>query len=176
MASTEILYYAFTFMSACMSDAVKIISGGQTGVDRAALDVGLELGIEINGWCPEGRKAEDGIIPDKYPLRELPGSGYPERTRQNVIDSDGTLIVFFSILSGGTELTRQYCTELNRPHLMIDGDSISFVQAAKQLKLFIYDNRIVSFNVAGPRQSEAPDGYRYTKELLYHFLTQTCNR
>ena len=155
---------------------IKLISGGQTGVDRAALDVGLELGIETGGCCPEGRKAEDGIIPSKYPLRELPGCGYQERTRQNVIDSDGTLIVFFSTLSGGTALTEQYCTELNKPHLLIDGDSISVPQTAEQLKSFINEYRIVSINVAGPRQSEAVDGYRYTQELLFHFFRLLENR
>ena len=73
----------------------KIISGGQTGVDRAALDAALELGIEVGGWCPKGRLAEDGTVPDKYPLKEMDTNAYPARTEQNVIDSDGTLIIFW---------------------------------------------------------------------------------
>ena len=86
---------------------VMIVSGGQTGVDRAALDAALAMGVEAGGWCPEGRTAEDGIIPDRYPVIGLPGAGYPERTRQNVIDSDGTLIIYFGFPAGGTELTNQ---------------------------------------------------------------------
>jgi predicted Rossmann-fold nucleotide-binding protein len=81
---------------------VKIISGGQTGVDRAALDVALKNGIECGGWCPAGRLDEFGKIPDRYPLRELEGGGFTERTLQNVKDSDGTVIIYSGKLSGGT--------------------------------------------------------------------------
>jgi len=86
------------------------------------------------------------------------------------------LIIFFSTLSGGTALTGQYCTELSKPHLLIDGDFVSVPQAAEQLKSFINEYRIVSINVAGPRQSEAADGYGYTKELLFHFFRLLENR
>lgn len=82
---------------------MKIVSGAQTGVDRAALDAALENGVELGVWCPEGRLAEDGIIPEKYPVKELPNSGYSERTKRNVIDSDGTVIIYFAHPSGGTE-------------------------------------------------------------------------
>ena len=80
---------------------MKIISGGQTGVDRAALDVAMEYGIDAGGWCPQGRLAEDGIIPDNYPLTELPGADYCQRTRKNVIDSDGSVIIYFGKPAGG---------------------------------------------------------------------------
>src|SRR5438876_1977372 len=85
----------------------KIISGGQTGVDRAALDVALELGIPCGGWCPQGRRAEDGVIPARYPLRETPWWGYPQRTEWNVRDSDGTLILAEGEPDRGTVLTRE---------------------------------------------------------------------
>jgi hypothetical protein len=83
---------------------VRIVSGGQSGVDRAALDAALALGVNAGGWCPEGRLAEDGVIPDIYPLKELPMAGYRQRTKKNVIDSDGTLIIYFGFPTGGTEL------------------------------------------------------------------------
>src|SRR6266571_9073801 len=80
----------------------KIVSGGQTGVDRAALDVALELGIPCGGWCPRGRRAEDGIIPERYPLIETPTTAYPQRTERNVRDSDGTLVLTVGRADGGT--------------------------------------------------------------------------
>mgnify|MGYP003793290687 CR=1 FL=1 len=83
----------------------KIVSGGQTGVDRAALDVAMQLGIPVGGWCPRGRRAEDGRIPDSYPLREASSVNYAKRTELNVRDSDGTLILSGGPLTGGTALT-----------------------------------------------------------------------
>src|SRR5678815_754424 len=90
---------------------MKIISGGQTGVDRAALDVALSLGLDCGGWCPEGRLAEDGTIPARYPVRELPGGGFVQRTAQNVTDSDGTLIIHHGDLRGGTRETARLCAK-----------------------------------------------------------------
>ena len=88
----------------------KIISGGQTGVDRAVLDASIELGIDHGGWIPKGRLTEDGPFPDKYNLKEMPTSSYPKRTERNVIDSDGTLIISHGNLSGGSLLTRKLAT------------------------------------------------------------------
>src|SRR5215467_14089011 len=96
--------------------AFKIISGGQTGVDRAALDVALKHGIESGGWCPTGRLDEFSKIPDRYPLKELQAGGFTERTLQNVKDSDGTVIIYPSKLGGGTEQTVRFCVEQRRPH------------------------------------------------------------
>ncbi|HSR12366.1 MAG TPA: putative molybdenum carrier protein, partial [Thermodesulfobacteriota bacterium] len=95
----------------------KIISGGQTGVDRAALDVALELGIPAGGWCPKGRRAEDGRIPDYYPLQEASSPEYPVRTQLNVEDSDGTLILYRNSPAGGTALTIRLAKRLKKPHL-----------------------------------------------------------
>jgi len=151
---------------------IKIISGGQTGVDRAALDVGLRLNIEVGGWCPEGRKAEDGTIPKRYPLKELPSGGYQERTHANVLDSDGTLIIFFNLLSGGTRLTRQFCRELQKPHLHIDGCSCTISRAAERLSSFTNDHRIINLNVAGPRASEENLAFSYTYDFLMLFFME----
>src|SRR5438105_15558458 len=90
----------------------KIVSGGQTGVDRAALDVALELGMPCGGWCPRGRRAEDGPITDRYPLSETPWSGYPQRTGWNVRDADGTLILTMGQADRGTALTQQLAARL----------------------------------------------------------------
>jgi predicted Rossmann fold nucleotide-binding protein DprA/Smf involved in DNA uptake len=98
----------------------KIISGGQTGVDRAALDVAMELGIPCGGWCPQGRRAEDGRIPERYPLQEASSKEYPVRTRLNVEDSDGTLVLTASSPTGGTALTLKLARQLHKPFLLID--------------------------------------------------------
>ena len=100
-----------------------ILSGGQTGVDRGALDAALEVGVECGGWCPDGRTAEDGRIPDRYPLVELEGAGYAERTRRNVEDSDGTLILCVGAPVGGTALTLELCGVLSKPVCLIDARS-----------------------------------------------------
>ena len=99
---------------------LKVISGGQTGVDRGALDAALALQVECGGWCPEGRLAEDGTIPKRYPVMELANAGYVERTARNVADSDGTLIISNGVPLGGTRETVDRCIEMRKPHLIID--------------------------------------------------------
>ena len=149
---------------------MKIISGGQTGVDRAALDVALRHGIECGGWCPAGRLDEFGRIPDHYPVRELEQVGFSERTLQNVKDSDGTLIIHCGRLAGGTEFTLQCCTQLNRPHELIDAAVTSTEKAAEGITKFVREHKIDILNVAGPRQSEWRDGYDYAFRALEIFL------
>ena len=156
--------------------AVKIISGGQTGVDRAALDVALEHGIECGGWCPSGRLDEFGKIPDHYPVEELQGSGFTERTLQNVKDSDGTVVIFSRELRGGTEQTVRFCIELKRPHQLIDASKVATKDAAKLIADFIDKNAIDILNVAGPRQSEWPEGYDYAFRVVDIFLRSWSHR
>jgi hypothetical protein len=150
--------------------ALKIISGGQTGVDRAALDVALEHRIECGGWCPAGRLDEFGKIPDPYPVQELRDGGFTERTLQNVKDSDGTIVIYPGELYGGTEQTVRFCVELKRPHQLIDASRVAAQDAAKLIADFVRKNKIGVLNLAGPRQSEWPEGYDYASCTLDSFL------
>jgi hypothetical protein len=149
---------------------MKIISGGQTGVDRGALDAALAAGIECGGTCPAGRKAEDGIIPEIYPLTELASNIYSDRTRQNVIASDATLIIHFGQLEGGTAFTRQCCITEDKPYLVIDASEEEQLALVQQIVDFIRQNNIQVLNVAGPRASKVPVAQEITKRLLITVL------
>jgi hypothetical protein len=129
-----------------------IISGGQTGVDRAALDAAIALGIQHGGWCPRGRLAEDGPIPDRYALRETASSEYRERTEQNVLDSDATLILHRGPLSGGTLLTRQLAVRHRKPCLTID---LTEPDKPATVREWLRTNNVTTLNVAGPRESQS---------------------
>ena len=135
-------------------------------MDRAALDVALKHGIECGGWCPAGRLDEFGRIPDQYPVRELQAGGFAERTLQNVKDSDGTVIIYPGRLSGGTEQTVRFCVELQRPYQLIDASKLSAEDAARLIADFVLKNKIKILNVAGPRESEWPEGYDYAYRAL----------
>ena len=149
---------------------VKIISGGQTGVDRAALDAALKHGIDCGGWCPAGRLDELGRIPERYSLEE--NGNFAERTLHNVKDSDGTVVIYHAELRGGTKFTVQCCIEQKRPHQLIDVAKTSAEDAAKLISDFVCEQKIDILNVAGPRQSEWPEGYDYTFRTLEAFLAQ----
>ena len=148
---------------------MKIISGGQTGVDRGALDAALAAGVDSGGWCPAGRLAEDGRIPDRYPLVELDG-GYAERTTRNVADSDATLIVAFGPVQGGTRTTIDCCIEQQKPHEVIDASRIPADEAASIAQAFIAANATRVLNVAGPRASEVPAAYDYAFAFICRLL------
>ena len=154
-----------------MRRRLEIISGGQTGVDRGALDAALELGARCGGWCPEGRLAEDGRIPDRYPLVVLGGGSYADRTRRNVEDSDGTLILHFGPFSAGTLYTVEVCAELLKPFCAIDGSEVAAAEAATQVREFLDDNDIHRLNVAGPRASHCPAAHGYARDVIRAVLT-----
>ncbi|HEX8523768.1 MAG TPA: putative molybdenum carrier protein [Tepidisphaeraceae bacterium] len=144
---------------------MKIVSGGQTGADRAALDFALEAQILCGGWCAEDRVAEDGVIPGQYPVVPLPGADNAARTRQNVLDSDAT-VIFFAQMQAGTELTRQAAVEARKPLLLIDAAIESIPQACQRLEDFISAPGVRTLNIAGPRASEAPGVYDYVLQTL----------
>ena len=145
----------------------KVISGGQTGVDRAALDAALSLGCEIGGWCPKGRIAEDGVIPDRYPLIETPDVSYEQRTEWNVRDSDGTAILAPEPLRGGTAFTLDMAHAYRRPVFRVvpavEVDARSFIE-------WILRNRVGTLNVAGPRESSGGGVYVQAFALLRALL------
>ena len=132
---------------------VKIISGGQTGVDRGALDAAIALGIPHGGWCPQGRLAEDGRIPDGYELSETDSPEYRVRTEQNVIDSDATLILCRGRPSGGTELTLRLAEQHGRPCLVLDLDQ---PPQPEEVRRWLQDHHVEVLNIAGPRETQSP--------------------
>ena len=131
---------------------LRIVSGGQTGVDRAALDVAAELGLERGGWCPRGRRAEDGVIPARYSLRETPSAAYSQRTRWNVRDAQATLILVRGEPSGGTARTVEFAARLGRPCLVVE---VTAADAVARARAFIAESGAAILNVAGPRESNA---------------------
>ena len=153
-------------------NALRVVSGGQTGVDRAALDAALAAGVPCGGWCPEGRIAEDGPITERYPLTELPGGGYVERTRANVIDSDGTAILHGEPLEGGTLQTRNFCAAHGKPCLVIARETGDEAAAATALAGFVERHGIRTLNVAGPRASKQPLIYDWAYAVISRFLSQ----
>jgi hypothetical protein len=142
---------------------IAIVSGGQTGVDRAALDVALELGIDCGGWCPAGRWAEDGPIDPRYPLQETPSADPAQRTEWNVRDSDGTLLLHAGAITGGTALAREVARRLGKPVYPWPVTSPEDVGAFRRwLQVF----GVRTLNVAGPRESESPGIYHPAARVL----------
>ncbi len=149
----------------------KIVSGGQTGVDRGALDAALACGFPCGGWCPAGRLAEDGPIADRYPLRELPGGGYLDRTIRNLEDSDGTLVLFFGDLEGGTQQTVLHCRKRTRPCKLIDLSRTDVDAVVQEIVEFIAEHGIRVLNVAGPRASKVPTARRLAFDCIARLLS-----
>ena len=143
---------------------LKIVSGGQTGVDRTALDIALALGLPVGGWCPKGRRAEDGVIPDCYPLVETLERNYQVRTRRNIEDSDGTLILKLGALDGGTALTVAYARQIGKPCRVVALET-GIEPAA--FRAWLDEHRIAVLNVAGPRERQRSGGYAAETSLSY---------
>jgi hypothetical protein len=134
---------------------ITIVSGGQTGADRAALDFAIRVGLPYDGWCPRGRLAEDGPLDARYQLRETPTANYAERTACNVRDSDAT--VLFTTrpeLTGGTRLTAEMATDQDKPLLHLCRATAGPLEAAVELRKFLADHRVTRLNIAGPRASQ----------------------
>lgn len=148
----------------------KIVSGGQTGVDRGALDAALETRFPCGGWCPPGRQAEDGAVPVRYPLTELEHGGYSERTLKNVLETDATLILCRGEIEGGTAYTRDCCLEHGKPLLVIDAAQSGSREAAGAISAFIGRENVAVLNVAGPRASKWPEAHAYAYAAVIHVL------
>jgi hypothetical protein len=160
----------------------KIVSGGQTGVDRGALDAALVAGFACGGWCPADRAAEDGEIPDRYPLTPLPvdtagkvaqvrearqlAEQYRGRTLKNIQTSDGTVILFSGSLSGGTLLTQKLCVRENKPFIALDALVTKKLRAAEAITQFVEEHGVQILNVAGPRLSGWPAGYTFALGVI----------
>jgi len=143
----------------------KVISGGQTGVDRACLDAALKAGIPISGYCPKGRKAEDGTIPDIYPLEELKSDQYENRTEKNVLESDGTLILNKGTLTEGTKLTCDFAILHHKPCIIVQLNAEPKIVPPQVIE-WIQGQGISILNIAGPRESKYPEGI-YSEALAY---------
>ena len=149
----------------------KIVSGGQTGADRAALDAALEAGVEIGGWVPKGRLAEDGRIPDAYPNLVEADSPVPDvRTELNVRDSDATLILSRRPLTGGSAYTRDVAARLGKPCLHVDLAAAPHAQAVATVRRWLGEVRPAVLNVAGPRASGDPEIYVRVRDILTEVL------
>jgi len=154
----------------------KIISGGQTGADRAALDAAFELGIAHGGWLPKGRITEEGPLPERYNLHELSSASYPARTEQNVIDSDGTLIVSHGKLTGGSAYTRKMAMKHGKTWFHADLNRLPTFQAAMLIEDWTAKNGIETLNVAGPRASEDRSIYGLVTLILELVFTLKMTR
>ena len=148
-----------------------IVSGGQTGVDRAALDVAIALGLNHGGWCPAGRLAEDGPIPSRYTLRETGSASYDVRTERNVRDSDATLVLASGEPRGGTALTCRLARLRRRPLLVVD---LAAPPPPEEVRDWLAAHGVATLNVAGPRASSEPGVYARATDYLQTVLAAVC--
>lgn len=149
---------------------LKIISGGQTGADRGGLEAGRALQLEIGGYCPKGRRAEDGKVPAIYPLEETASSSYPDRTAMNVIRSDGTLVFTRGAAERGSLLTIDLARQHAKPFLHLDLDGWTTASAVVAVQTFLESHSIQILNVAGNRESVAPGIGAEVKGILMYAL------
>jgi len=147
----------------------RIVSGGQTGVDRGALDAAIALGIPHGGWCPLGRLAEDGTIPARYLLTETDSPEYHVRTEKNVLESDATLILYRGELKGGTKLTRHLAERHAKPCLALDLDHPIDLD---EIRRWLLQAEVATLNVAGPRESQSPGISALAEELVRRLFAE----
>jgi hypothetical protein len=154
-----------------ISTRITIISGGQTGADRAALDFAIEYGLPHGGWCPRGRLAEDGPIPASYELQETPSRKYAQRTEWNVRDSDATLAISMSAApQGGTRLTIELAQRLGKPLLHVCQETAA--ESGARIHAFLQEHKVQILNVAGPRESQEPEITALVKSVLIAALVR----
>jgi len=146
--------------------SLKIISGGQTGADRAGLDVAIARGLPHGGWCPKGRKAEDGPLPARYQLTETQTASYLVRTERNVIDSDATVIFTLGVLAGGSKRTADFAKKHRRPYLHLQLVEGREEHAAQTLASFSRLRRVTRLNVAGSRETKDPGIHAQAGKVL----------
>jgi hypothetical protein len=153
-------------MPAARFAPVRILSGGQTGVDRAALDFAIAKGIPHGGWCPKGRRAEDGVIDARYALCETASKDYAVRTRRNVADADATLVLIRGELTGGTLYTVRCAEHLGKPYLVARLDAEDQAQEAERIRDWLVHVEVATLNIAGPRESTQPGIYLRARAFL----------
>jgi len=153
-------------MNAPFLPCKSVISGGQTGVDRAALDFAIAENYAHGGWCPKGRKAEDGPIPERYRLIETESENYRQRTRRNVIDSDGTLILNLGELADGTLETQRIALREGKPYFVVALGDDAWESQFSGVRAWLGQHSINRLNVAGPRESKRPGVYRLARNFL----------
>jgi hypothetical protein len=144
----------------------KIISGGQTGADQAALDSAIQLDMPHGGWVPKGRITQEGSLPDKYKLQEIPDDSYPSHTEQNVIDSDGTVIITHGKLYDGSDYAREMSVKHGRPWIKIDLDITAPLDAALKISNWIIENSIAILNITGSSADKDPKIYEKTRDII----------
>ena len=144
-----------------------IHSGGQTGVDRAALDAAMARGVPVGGWCPQGRRAEDGPIPPRYPLTETGSAEYAVRTRWNVRDAEATLVLTFGEPDAGTALTIEEARALGKPLCIVD---LGAEWEVAPVAAWLLEEGVRVLNVAGPRESSAPGIYAEARAFMDRLL------
>ena len=157
-----------------MTAVVRIVSGGQTGADRGGLDAALALGLEHGGWCPRGRRAEDGCIPERYRLKETLSTSYLPRTERNVRDSDGTVILTMGPMSPGSWKTIQFAKAAHRPfvHIALDIE----LEPAAKLRQWCEEHHVTTMNVAGSRESKAPGIQARARDVIVAaFASTSCS-
>jgi hypothetical protein len=156
----------------------RIVAGGQTGADRAGLDVAIRWGFPYAGWCPKGRKAEDGIIGGQYQLLETPSANYLQRTEWNVRDSDATVIfTLAATLTGGSKRTAEFAEKHRKPWIHLARQEASYESPALMLQRFVEENGVQVLNVAGTRGSKEPDVWKFAYETLEAaFFWEQANR